>query len=167
MSHTAKYPSPMISENIAAFSLTTVCSNIAAWFIVYFTPVSGMIHVMLFFLIVDTVAGIWASLKEGNKLESRKLRRTVMKFLWYTVSVMMAWMAERTFQMGWTKLATFTAGFICFVELKSIFENVTRITDEPVFRRILQLLKKKSTETLDEITDDQDDEPPRSKSHEK
>jgi hypothetical protein len=157
MSTTLKYPTPMIPENICVVSFKSLWLNLAILFVAYFRPISDMVHVMLIFLALDTVSGIWASIKEGNKLESHKLRKTVLKFLWYTIGVMAAYMMEHTFKLAWTSLASITAGFICFVELKSIFENVTRITNEPIFQRILKLLKRKSSETISEITDDPDD----------
>ena len=158
MSPTIKYPSPMFAENFCAITFNSFWSKLAILFIAYFTPIAEMVHVMLFFLALDTLSGIWASLKEGNKLESNKLRKTVLKFLWYTIAVMSAWMMEHTFNLSWSNIAAITAGFICFIELKSIFENITRITNEPIFRRILKLLKRKSTETVSEITDEEDDD---------
>jgi phage-related holin len=125
--------------------------------IAYFTDIREIVHVMLIFLAIDTISGIWASLKEKQKFESNRLRRTIYKFLWYTVAVMLAWMMEKTFSLGWANLASITGGFICFVELKSIFENITRITDEPIFMKILKIFKRKGTETIQEI--DEDDEP--------
>ncbi len=157
MSDTAQYPQPMLSENIC-ISFSSVLTKLAILFIAYFTPIAEMVHVMLIFLAVDTISGVWASIKEGHRVESAKLRKTVLKFLWYTVAVITAWMMEHTFKLAWTSLAGITAGFICFVELKSIFENITRITNEPVFERILKFLKKKSTDTIQEIADDQEDD---------
>ena len=147
----------MIPESIYAISSSQIWSKLTILFVAYFTPIAEMVHVMLIFLAIDTIAGIWASLKEGNKLQSSKLRKTVFKFLWYTIAVMLAWMMEHTFKMSWSNLACLTAGFICFVELKSIFENITRITNEPIFRRILNLLKKKSSSSISEITGIDDD----------
>ncbi len=143
----------MLPENIYAISISSLWSKLAILFVAYFTPIAEMVHVMLIFLALDTVSGIWASVKEGGRIESNKLRKTVFKFLWYTIAVMVAWMMEHTFHLSWANIACLTAGFICFVELKSIFENITRITNEPVFKRILKLLKKKSTETIEDITD--------------
>jgi phage-related holin len=151
-------------QNFIAFSFGAFWTNILSWFVVYFTPVSEMIHVMLFFLAVDTISGIWASVKEGNRIQSSKLRRTVMKFLWYTAAVMISWMMERTFLPSWTKMTTVIAGFITFVEFKSILENVSRITEEPIFARILTLLRKKSADTISEIVDDPDDKKKQPKS---
>lgn len=148
----------MLLQNLSHTSFNAFCGKISVVFIAYFTPIAEMIHVMLIFLVVDTISGIWASLKSGEKLESRKLRKTVYKFLWYTVAVMAAWMMEKTYSLHWANIASIVAGFICFVELKSIFENITRITNEPVFMKILKIFKRKGTETINEITDADDDD---------
>ena len=124
--------------------------------IAYFTPIREIVHVMLIFLAIDMISGIWASVKTKEKVESRKLAKTVFKFLWYTVAVMLAWMMEKTFSMEWSRLASIVGGFICFVELKSIFENITRITDEPIFMRILKIFKRKGAETIREINEEED-----------
>jgi phage-related holin len=156
MSNSLKYPA-MLSENILATSLSSLWSQVVVLFIAYFSPIAEMVHVMIMFLVIDTISGICASLKNGDKFEAKKLVKTVVKFVWYSVAVMTAWMMEKTFGLCWISLAKLVAGFISFVELKSIFENITGITNEPVFKRILKMLKRKGSETIDEITNDEND----------
>ena len=134
--------------------LKSVCLKLFLLAIAYFTPIAEMVIVMLIFLLLDTISGIWASLKKGEKLESHKLRKTVYKIIWYTVAVMLSWMMEKTFSLSWSNLSSLVCGFVCFVELKSIFENATRITNEPVFMKILKIIKRKGTETIKEIEED-------------
>jgi len=141
--------------------------------IAYFTPIAEMVHVMMFFILLDTISGIWASVKIEcdkdketykdskckppswfSKVESHKLRKTVYKFVWYTIAVMTSLMMEKTFHLAWTSLSSIVGGFICFVELKSIFENITVITNDPIFMRILKVIQKKGSETIQEIGDD-------------
>ena len=141
----------MLPETIFASSLKSLGLKLSLLAIAYFTPIAEMVIVMLIFLLLDTISGIWASLKKGEKLESHKLRKTVYKIIWYTVAVMLSWMMEKTFSLKWSNLASLVCGFICFVELKSIFENVTSITNEPVFMKILKIIKRKSSETINEI----------------
>lgn len=145
----------MLSETIY-FSKSSLMTQFFVMIIAYFTPVREIIHVMLIFLAIDTISGIWASLKAREKFESKKLRKTINKFLWYTIAVMLAWMMERTFSLNWTYLTNIIGGFICFVELKSIFENITRITDEPVFLKLSKIIKRIGTKHIKEI-DDEDD----------
>jgi phage-related holin len=146
----------MLPETLCFSSLKSVFVKLALLVIAYFTPIAEMVIVMLIFLLLDTISGIWASLKKGEKLESHKLRKTVYKIIWYTVAVMLSWMMEKTFSLTWSNLASLVCGFICFVELKSIFENVTSITNEPVFMKILKIIKRKGSETITEIGEDND-----------
>jgi len=148
----------MISETLL-ISKSSWIAQLFVLIIAYFTPIREIVHVMLIFLAIDTISGVWASLKTKEKLESRKLSKTVFKFLWYTVAVMLAWMMETTFSLGWANLASITGGFICFVELKSIFENITRITDEPIFMKILKIFKRKGVETIREINEEDNEKP--------
>lgn len=147
----------MFTRILCSFgSIHSFFAKVGLLFISYFTPIAEMVHVMLIFLLLDTISGIWASLKEGNKLQSNKLRKTVYKFLWYTIAVMLSWMMEKTFSiMDWTNLASLVAGFICFVELKSVFENITRLTGDPIFTRIIKIFKRKGQETIGDLADDE------------
>lgn len=120
----------------------------------YFTPIKGIVNVMLIFLLVDTLSGIWASKKAGDKFSASKLYKVVSKFIWYTVAVMLCLMMEREFQLYWTNLSSIVGGVICFVELKSIFENITRITGDPIFNKIVQVIRRKGSETIQEIGDE-------------
>ncbi len=144
----------MLINQLCITPAQSFLTKLAIGIISYFTPISEMVNVMLIFLAVDTISGIWASLKSGQKIESHKLRKTVYKFIWYTVAVMLSWMMEKTFKIEWSNIASITAGFICFVELKSVFENISRITGDPVFLRIIKLFKKKGAETIQELGED-------------
>jgi toxin secretion/phage lysis holin len=117
-----------------------------AFMLSYFSPIKEIVHVMIIFLAVDTISGVWAAYKSGEAIESHKLRKTVYKLIWYTAAVMLTHMAETCFSLQWSSMTKIVAAFICFVELKSIFENIARITDEPVFKRLSRMFKKKTDE---------------------
>jgi len=143
----------MLRMMVFGFSKSSLITQLFVMIIAYFTPIREIVHVMLIFLTIDTISGIWASIKAKQKFESRKLQKTILKFLWYTVAVMLAWMMEKTFSLGWANLASITGGFICFVELKSIFENITRITDDYVFLKILKIIRRIGSKYINEIND--------------
>jgi phage-related holin len=149
----------MIHHQASSMSFDAFWLKASMLFVSYFTPIAEMIHVMLIFMALDTISGIWAALRSGERLQSSRLRRTIYKFIWYTVAVMTAWMMEKTFSLSWSHLASVVAGFICMVELKSIFENISRITGEPVFLKIIRMFKRKTSETLDDILPDDESSP--------
>ncbi|MFZ4400609.1 MAG: phage holin family protein [Bacteroidales bacterium] len=114
----------------------------------YFAPIATIIHVMLIFILIDLISGIWAAKKANIPIESSKMRKTVSKLIWYMVAVIMAHMMENTFAMQWSHMAQICGGFICMVEIKSVFENISKITNEPVFIKLYKLFEKKAKDTV-------------------
>jgi len=149
----------MFSES--SFSLADGLSKLAVLLISYFSPVKEIVHVLLIFILIDFISGVWAARKRKETLESRKFRKTLTKFLWYTIALILSFMMEKTFNLSWSNLSGIIGGFICFIELKSIFENITHITGEPVFMKILGLIRKRGSQTIDDLSesDSKDDHP--------
>ena len=114
----------------------------------YFAPIATIIHVMLIFILIDCLSAIWAAKKNNIPIESRKMRKTVIKMFWYISAVIMAHMMEVTFNLQFAHLAQIIGGFVCMVEIKSVFENITKITNEPVFMKIYKLFEKKATDSI-------------------
>jgi hypothetical protein len=112
----------------------------------YFAPIATIIHVMLIFILIDCLSAIWAARKNNIPIESRKMRKTVIKMFWYIMAVLMAHTMEVTFNLQFARLAQICGGFVCMVEIKSVFENITKITNEPVFMKIYKLFEKKINE---------------------
>ncbi|MFZ4400911.1 MAG: phage holin family protein [Bacteroidales bacterium] len=122
--------------------------KIITFLLSYFAPIAAIIHVMLIFILVDCLSAIWAAWKNKIPIESRKMRKTVIKMIWYIAAVIMAHMMEITFSLQWAHLAQVVGGFICMVEIKSVFENITKITNEPVFIIIYKLFEKKANDSM-------------------
>lgn len=113
----------------------------------FFEPINALILWVLIFIIVDMGTGIWASLKEGKIITSHGLQRTVVKFVLYSVSVILlqgidAYML--TFADCY--LAKIGCTIICGIELYSVFENCYRITDNDAFKILTQFTLKKIKE---------------------
>lgn len=141
----------MFSES--SYSLADGLSKLAVLLVSYFSPVKEIVHVMLIFILIDFISGVWAARKRKETLESRKFRKTLIKFLWYTVALILCFMMEKTFNLSWSNLSGIIGGFICFIELKSIFENITVITGEPIFLKILHMIRKRGSDTIEDISD--------------
>ena len=114
----------------------------------YFAPIATIIHVMLIFILIDCLSAIWAARKNNIPIESRKMRKTVIKMFWYIMAVLMAHTMEVTFNLQFAHLAQISGGFVCMVEIKSVFENITKITNEPVFMKIYKLFEKKAADSI-------------------
>lgn len=153
----------MITTTTLTATSKPIITKLTLLSIAYFLPIVEMLLVMLTFLLIDTITGIWAAIKQHQKIESHKLRKTVYKIIWYTLAVVLSWVLEKTFSLTWSNLANLVCGFITFVELKSILENLTRITNEPIFTKILKIIKRKSAEALPEIIDEETPQEPQIK----
>ena len=137
-----------------SFSFADACAKMAVLLISYFAPVKDIVLVLLIFILVDFLSGVWAARKRGEKIRSGGFRKTLTKFLWYTIALILSFMMEKTFNLSWSNLSAIIGGFICFIELKSIFENITVITGEPVFMRILHVIKRMGSKTIHEISEE-------------
>jgi hypothetical protein len=105
-----------------------------------FAPIHAMIITIHALIAADTVTGIWAALKRGEKLSSAGLRRTVTKALVYTLSVICAYACQKYLISDLMPLANIAAGAIGVVELKSILENADSIVGGSLFKSLIEKL---------------------------
>ena len=87
-------------------------------------------HFLLFTVAVvfaDTITGIKAARKEGQRISSKGLYRTTEKIVVYFVSIMIFEGAKNTFSIP-IPITYMVASMIAGTELFSIAENVKRIT---------------------------------------
>lgn len=112
----------------------------------YFSPVKEIFILMIGFVAVDMVSGLIASHHHRIPRSSRRLRKSVPKILCYIAAVLMAFWAEQVLQIEWFASHRFIAGFICVVEFISILENLAVISGNPVFLKIIKLVRGKASQ---------------------
>ena len=135
--------------------LNRIWSYSLAAVIGFLEPISTLILWLLIFIIVDLITGIHASLTEGKIITSHGLQRTVLKFLMYSVSVILLEGID-TYMLTFADcyLSKIGCTLICGIELYSVFENCYRITGNEVFKILTQFtLKKIKEQTGVEIDD--------------
>lgn len=113
----------------------------------FMEPINTLILWLLIFIGVDLITGVWASIKERKIITSHGLQRTVIKFLMYSVSVILLQGID-TYMLTFVDcyLAKIGCTLICGIELYSVFENCYRITENEVFRVLTQFAVKKIKE---------------------
>lgn len=119
---------------------TQVAIKLSFLIIAYLAPVNVIFHAIWFFLVVDLITGIWKALKKGEAIRSYGLRRTIEKFLFYTLSVVVVWVVDKTFLGCHSHLASIIGGYIALTEVISIFENIAEITGHNIFLKIKDLI---------------------------
>ena len=97
------------------------------WIFSFFIPIKGFLIFTIFVVFADMGTGILAAKKEGQKINSRGLYRTIEKIIVYFCAILIFEGARNTFSLPFN--ITYMAAFlIATVELYSISENVKRIT---------------------------------------
>lgn len=100
------------------------------------------ISVVLICIVLDFITGIWAATKNGVKIESHKMRKTVYKILSYLSIIILCAFVDEAISQDW-HLATFSAGFCAVTEIISIIENWGLITGKDYLEKLKDIMSKK------------------------
>jgi uncharacterized membrane protein len=107
----------------------------------FFLPIKHFLIFTIFVVIADTITGIKAAKKEGQKITSKGLYRTSEKILVYFTSIMIFHGAQLTFNIP-LPIVYLASSIIAGTELFSVAENVKRITGVNLATIILKFFKK-------------------------
>ena len=121
--------------------------HLFAFIILYLTPVANFIHLVLILILFDLITGSWASIKEGQKFSARKLRNTVEKFVLYSLAIVIGFVIQNLINDG-TEIARIMALFIGSIEVKSNFENISRIRRINMITALWDAIKAKIDDYL-------------------
>ena len=97
------------------------------WVASFFIPIKGFLIFTVFVVFADMATGILAAKKEGQKINSRGLYRTIEKIVVYFCAILIFEGARNTFSLPFN-ITYMSAFLIATVELYSISENIKRIT---------------------------------------
>ena len=113
------------------------CGFIASFFI----PIKGFLLFTVFVVFSDTVTGILAARKRGERITSKGLYRTSQKVVVYFVGIMIFEGARNTFSLplNITYMVAFT---IATTELYSIAENIKSMTGVNIGTLILRFFRR-------------------------
>lgn len=126
-----------------------------------FTPLLAQGIAIMFFVAIDTITGVWASIKRRDELivegkleeaeefliTSKKLRKAIPKFITYSIALTVALIFTTYFSVN---LLIIVAFFLASVEVKSIFENLSIITKIDFVHAIADVLSGKFKRIKDE-----------------
>jgi phage-related holin len=104
-------------------------------------PIKDFLLFTICVVIADTITGIRASRKEGQRITSKGLYRTTEKIVVYFVSIMIFEGAKNTFSIP-IPITYMVASMIAGTELFSIAENVKRITGVNLGTVIIRIFRR-------------------------
>ena len=109
--------------------------------ILFFNDITAAMFAIIFLILIDTLTGVWASLKMNDLITSRRAGRIISKLLLYPISIIVAKVAQLylTPSIPWIQVVS---GIIAIVEVKSIFENISIILGYDLWNRIKEAIWK-------------------------
>jgi hypothetical protein len=93
----------------------------------------------------------------AGTIESRKLRRTVEKLFAYILGIIVCFFFDKIVfqitpldgeQLSYFSITNVSVVLICSVELTSILANLGKITNNPIYARIIKIFNKKINEQI-------------------
>lgn len=104
----------------------------------YFLPIKNIVHVVLFFFMIDVLFGFWAARKLRGERFSVKIiwNHTIPRMVLSIILILIAFIWDTTFNQGFISTYNLFGWFISGVLIYSIAENGYLITSWGVFNKI-------------------------------
>lgn len=136
-----------------------LCAKLSILALAFVAPIQNMLLSMLFLIVVDFITGLWAAIKEHKPITSSKLSRSVSKTLVYFTTVVVVHVTHKYMLDGveFLPIDSFAIGFIALTELKSIFENLNRISKQKLLSAIIYKLSNEGRKTGEDLDKDSKD----------
>ena len=94
----------------------------------FLAPISIYIFVMLLFVACDFITGVRAAQKRKELVQSKRMRDSVDKFIYYALAIVLSHALDMTLFNGVVNITYTVGGFILMIEFKSNLENISSIT---------------------------------------
>jgi len=112
-----------------------------SWIAIYFAPTLEFLLLIGFFVAADTITGVIAAFKSGQEITSKRFRDAIPKYIVYGVGIFVAYVLQKQFFPEFPAMKII-GGLISLGELKSIDENIHKITGLSLFKFFINKLKK-------------------------
>jgi len=104
-----------------------------------FAPAKSMILSGLSLVLIDLMTGILASRKQGIKITSSGLQRTIVKLAVYEIAIMLAFLVQH-YMVAEIPVANIVSSFVGITELKSCLENIDILSGGDFLKSIIERL---------------------------
>ncbi len=130
---------------IFEYPMDKVLQLMSPFLLAVLLPSAEYVIIAAFFVFSDTITGVLASKKRGQKFSSHRLFDTVPKLISYGIAILVAAAIQWKFMPDFPCIKGITL-FVVYIELKSIDENIQVITGESFFKKIIHLVNQKRKE---------------------
>lgn len=114
----------------------------------YVAPVKPLGYTIFFFIIVDTITGIWAAYNRSEKIHSSKMSPVIAKIIAYLIAITVAFVFDNEVILSddlW--ITRGTVFLLSSIEVKSIFENLAEVTGIEFWKRLKHLFERHEEKT--------------------
>ena len=123
-------------------SFSAFIVHIFSFVVLFLTPIANYVHIVIILIGIDLITGSYASIKAGEDFSAKKMRKTVEKFVFYALAIIIAYLLQRIAMEG-NELSRVVAVYIGSIELKSNYENISRILKTDLIGELYRVLKDK------------------------
>jgi hypothetical protein len=110
-------------------NLWTFGSKYLIWFLLFITPIHPFLITIYILLFFDLITGISKAIKIKEPITSKRMRDSVLKFLFYSVAVYIGYQVDITLiSKSALVLSKLVGGYIMLIEFQSNIENISVIT---------------------------------------
>lgn len=123
------------------FNIKFTWMEILLWLFALIYPIFTLAGALLFFILINFITGYSKNKKLYNMpFNTDKARKGVKNFVWYTLAIMVAHFYDKLFlNIDTIALAKIIAAGITLIEVKSIYSNLTVLTNV----NLVEILKNK------------------------
>lgn len=115
----------------------------------FLAPIATVIFAVLFLIFVDLVTGILASIKEKQTITSSAMSRTIAKTFVYCTTIIVTYVVHKYLLVGFDfPVESIVSGFIALTEMKSILENMDRISNHSVLKDLILIFSNERERRL-------------------
>jgi hypothetical protein len=94
----------------------------------YTLPIHSFLVTIYILLFFDLVTGLTKAVKSGVPITSKRLRDSVLKFIFYSIATYISFQVDITILFDALILTKLVGGYIMLIEFQSNIENISEIT---------------------------------------
>lgn len=134
---------------IDGFSFSGIFKSIVLLIAAFLAPIATVIFAVLFLIFVDLVTGLLASMKEKERITSSAMSRTIAKTFVYCTTIIVTYVVHKYLLVGFDfPIESIVSGFIALTEMKSILENMDRISNHSVLKDLILIFSNERERRL-------------------
>jgi len=144
----------MPARFVAFFSdAWSVIVNIFMMVFLFLMPIHNYVNMLVLLITIDFITGISASIRVNGirSIKASKMSRTVLKLLFYSTAIIATFILQRILNEG-TQLPRIAAFYIAATELKSVYENISKVTGHDIVGLLWSTMKEKVDSLITNVT---------------